>query len=731
MNRIVFLIGMVAINCAVADEADVFFDDTQVQEVRLEFDASDWHETLFRSHSDDPEDPYFPVRFTCNGTTLSPVGVRFKGNSSFRVNSTKKSLKLNFAEYDEDQTFLGLKKLNFNNGFKDPSMLREKLFLDFAGQYLPTLRAVHTRIYINDEFVGLYLAVEQIDKTFVQSRFGKDEDGNLYKAETSSDIRADSGFGSDLTWLGDDPNVYHACYQLKTNETAYDNSQLIEVIDILNNTPADDLPAALEPVFDTESALLSMALNNLFVNLDSYCGSAHNYYLYDRDDTGKIMHLHWDTNEAFGRFLTFLSAGENPLQLDPLWLPESRQAGRSRPGEPQTSTAESRPLMEKLWDVEAYRRTYLCALASMLREGFDTETMSQRIEALADVIRPSLYGDQNKLYSNNDFETNQVRYVDGAYGLLEFVEERSSYLDTALDSYADHSDIRLNEIMITNTQTIEDHAGDCDPWLELYNAGPGRVDLTGMYLSDDLNDATQWALPEIVLDNGAYLVLWLDAETDEEATHVSFIPPQEGGTLYLSAEHARSTSVIDQLTYSALAPDQSFGRASDGAGNWDLMDFPTPGAANAWTYEPPALYINEIMAANETTIEDPDEDGAFEDWIEIYNAEAYDVDLGGMVLTDDPNDLGGYTIPTGVVIPAGGYLLFWADSDSEQGDLHTNFKLDRAGEFVGLYGTEDNGHGLIDSIKFGEQIEDTSYGRDPAGGQWNLLSSPTPGFANM
>ena len=75
--------------------------------------------------------------------------------------------------------------------------------------------------------------------------------------------------------------------------------------------------------------------------------------------------------------------------------------------------------------------------------------------------------------------------------------------------------------------------------------------------------------------------------------------------------------------------------------------------------------------------------------------------------------------------------MFWADNDSEQGDLHTNFKLSRAGEFVGLYGTEDNGNGLIDSIEFGEQIEDISYGRDSADGQWNLLPSPTPGAANI
>jgi len=80
MKFVVFFVGLMILCPAMADEADVFFDDTQVQEIRLEFDAADWYRTLLDSHADDPEDPYFSATFICNGTTLSPVGVRFKGN---------------------------------------------------------------------------------------------------------------------------------------------------------------------------------------------------------------------------------------------------------------------------------------------------------------------------------------------------------------------------------------------------------------------------------------------------------------------------------------------------------------------------------------------------------------------------------------------------------------------------------------------------------------------------
>ena len=226
-------------------------------------------------------------------------------------------------------------------------------------------------------------------KTFVQNRFGDDEDGNLFKGTTSDEAASSTDFNSDLTWLGSDAEPYHDYYELKTNETADDYSQLIEFINILNNTPADEFPTELEPLFDVEDGLQGLALNNLFVNLDSYNGSAHNYFVYDRDDTGKITHIPWDANESFGRFLMFTSPGDNPWN----WIPSGCPA--SRPG-----ASEERPLMENLWANADYRNDYLCDLEAMLAAGFDETTMKTRIDQLADLIRTDLYADPNKLYSN-------------------------------------------------------------------------------------------------------------------------------------------------------------------------------------------------------------------------------------------------------------------------------------------------------------------------------------------
>lgn len=144
----------------------------------------------------------------------------------------------------------------------------------------------------------------------------------------------------------------------------------------------------------------------------------------------------------------------------------------------------------------------------------------------------------------------------------------------------------------------------------------------------------------------------------------------------------------------------------------------------------PNLYINEFMADNTSTIEDPDEAGSYPDWIEIYNPLLITFDLGGMYLTDDQTMLTKYQIPDGVSIGPGGYLLFWADNDPAQGETHTNFKLNATdGEAIGLIDTD--GTTVIDSIVFGPQTSDISYGRYPDGtDNQGFFEAPTPGTTN-
>ena len=142
-----------------------------------------------------------------------------------------------------------------------------------------------------------------------------------------------------------------------------------------------------------------------------------------------------------------------------------------------------------------------------------------------------------------------------------------------------------------------------------------------------------------------------------------------------------------------------------------------------------ALVINELMADNGATVADPQ--GHYDDWIEIYNSGPGTVDLGGMYITDDLLNPTQWQFPAGTVLGQDSYLLVWADEDilDNPSGLHANFKLSAGGEQIGLYST--NGTTLIDSISFGNQTEDVSYGRFPNGGStWYFMDPPTPNAAN-
>ena len=129
-------------------------------------------------------------------------------------------------------------------------------------------------------------------------------------------------------------------------------------------------------------------------------------------------------------------------------------------------------------------------------------------------------------------------------------------------------------------------------------------------------------------------------------------------------------------------------------------------------------YINELMASNQTAVYD--DFFEFDDWIEIYH-EGGVLNLAGYYLSDRQDNLTKWEIPStnaGITtITPGGYLVFWLDNDTEQGEDHANFKLSPDGE--GVYLTAPDGVTIIDSIVFPPQQTDISYGRNCDGcGNW-------------
>jgi hypothetical protein len=124
------------------------------------------------------------------------------------------------------------------------------------------------------------------------------------------------------------------------------------------------------------------------------------------------------------------------------------------------------------------------------------------------------------------------------------------------------------------------------------------------------------------------------------------------------------------------------------------------------------VVINEIMAANSSTA--ADQDGEFDDWIELYNSTASEIDLSGYYLSDNKKNPAKWQFPTGTSIAANGYLVIWIDSDSTQTGLHTNFKLSSAGEDAVLSKPDET---ILDKISFPSvtQTVESSYSRIPDG----------------
>jgi len=132
------------------------------------------------------------------------------------------------------------------------------------------------------------------------------------------------------------------------------------------------------------------------------------------------------------------------------------------------------------------------------------------------------------------------------------------------------------------------------------------------------------------------------------------------------------------------------------------------------------IVINEFMASNQNTA--ADQDGDFDDWIELYNKGNEDVDISGFYLSDDVQNLAKYEIPNNTILASDEYLIIWADEDGSQDDYHANFKLSRSGETIFLLDSDTT---IIDRITYVNQEIDVSNARKPNGTGGFKTGTPT------
>jgi lamin tail-like protein/type IX secretion system substrate protein len=140
------------------------------------------------------------------------------------------------------------------------------------------------------------------------------------------------------------------------------------------------------------------------------------------------------------------------------------------------------------------------------------------------------------------------------------------------------------------------------------------------------------------------------------------------------------------------------------------------------------LYINEIMASNSNTV--ADNNGDFDDWVEIYNASANDIWLGNYYLSDNLSVPSKHKLPD-MNLSSGAFYIVWADGEVAQGTNHADFKLSKDGEEIVLSKYVDGVYNIVDHFVFGLQSTDISFGKLPNGNGTPVFLSPTPGYGNI
>ncbi|HOJ12411.1 MAG TPA: CotH kinase family protein [Clostridiales bacterium] len=160
------------------------FDKDAVLDINIEIAEDDWNWLIENAINEE----YRPCNITVNGDTYKYVGIRPKGNSSltqvYRDDTTDRfSFKLSFGKYIKGQTLYGLSTIALNNVMSDATYMKEYISYDLMAEMgVPSPVYTYADIKVNGEPWGLYLAVEIIDRSFLERYFGTGN-YNLYKPE--------------------------------------------------------------------------------------------------------------------------------------------------------------------------------------------------------------------------------------------------------------------------------------------------------------------------------------------------------------------------------------------------------------------------------------------------------------------------------------------------------------------------------------------------------------------
>jgi spore coat protein CotH len=291
-----FLAVFAVASSARAQTANDLFGSNSLQKLEIWLNKSDWSKLLANFQIND----YYPADVTWNGVTARNVGIRSRGRGS--RSGTKPGLHVDINRYSEEQTFLGLKSFVLDNLTQDPSGIHEAASMAFMARAgVPAPREIHTSLFVNGSYAGLYVIVESIDKDFLARVFGSidgnvQNDGYLYEFKYADDWR--------FEYLGSDLNEYKIRFDPKTHEGKSDEHlyrPIENLIRLINETPADRLAATIGDLFDIPAFIRYLAAQTFLAETDGFLGNlgVNNFYLYRLEDKEQHVLISWDSDNAF------------------------------------------------------------------------------------------------------------------------------------------------------------------------------------------------------------------------------------------------------------------------------------------------------------------------------------------------------------------------------------------------------------------------------------------------
>ncbi len=330
-------------------------------------------------------------------------------------------------------------------------------------------------------------------------------------------------------------------------------------------------------------------------------------------------------------------------------------------------SGEARPLYESIMRIPEYSNRFSYYLEYISNGFLNKDTVSiyllEKLSLLEASRRDDVFSDIDFGFSYDDFVQSIAAGFGGhvLYGILEYLEERQNYIDDNLNTISE-----LPAVSIVHEEIDSD-----------------SIHFEIKFVREAILNKAEF---HYSFDSGLEQTVPLDFISENTKLGIPKQPNAQTLTYYVSMSY--------------------------GPGLVRNYPFCKNAAIPLATQLEQDLVINEFLASNKESQQN--DSGEHADWIEIYNVGGNREDLSRYYLTDARSNPNKWRLPSEYLYP-GEYLVLWADDNPEQSHHHTNFKLDKEGEFLGLFALQRGGYFPVDTFSFGVQNSDQSSARWPNG----------------